>query len=373
MTARPLDSESRRRTVSAAVTIFVILFASIFVIHPVMAKINSQVTDDGKLLFTDGSFWIKWDPIGDHVVGDQFFVNGTTNISAGRIVQYDFYTRVDCHKKYCDYSDSIRNGNVTIKPARIPGINQFSILINTTGLKKTTERQSDQYIFSFTVFPSENSAKPDIFPGYYNYVTLTDNLFPEKIRENVTLNRLSMPDKSGNHYWIILDNDIAIYSYRYTVPCNQITGKTNLPAGENLYYSAFSSDDYLSIDAHVTERVLGGTVSQGEIPGINKFNITMNTSGFTEGKYFIIWNPRYNTSDRTDSISTSVFLSTFPASPEYNPSVTCPPLETNPDRAKPSISPSPASPASPSSIIVVFAALIGWAVVALNCQKRKDQ
>lgn len=355
---------------STRVAMFVILLASILVIHPVMATINSQVTDDGKLLFTDGSFWIKWDPIGDHVVGDQFFVNGTTNISAGRIVQYDFYTPVDCHKKYCDYSDSIRNGNVTIKPASIPNINRFSILINTTGLKNTTEPWSEQYRFSFTIFPSENSAKPDIFPGYYNFVTLSNNLFPEKIRENVTLNRLSMPDNSGNLYWIILDNDVVSYDYRYTIPCHQITGKTNIPAGENLYYSAFSYDDYLSIDSHVTDRVLGGTVIPGDIPGVNKFIIPINTSGFSKEEYLILWNPRYNASDYTNSVSSSVTFLDSPVPPVYNTSVTCPPLETNPDLTKPSISTSPASKASSLSVIIIYSALIITGMVVLKFRKR---
>jgi len=322
MTARPIPAERYRRPASAAVALALVI--CIFIAIPGIGATTNYPADDGTIHFSNGSSWIRWDPVSDHVAGDQFFVNGSTNISAGSLVQYEFYTPVDCHVKYCDSSDSIRDGNVTIGPGEIPGINRFSVRINATGLKNTTGPGSEQYFLSFRVFSSENSPESEDFPGFENFITRRSSLFSDSIRDSIESEGLSQSGEPGRYYWIALDYDTVSFVHDYSIPCDQITGMTNLPAGENLYYSAFSYDDYREIDRHVSNRTLGGSVVPGKIQGVNSFVIPLNTSGFSEIRYLVIWNPRYNASDRADSISTTVIF----ARPVSNNSETCPPRNT---------------------------------------------
>jgi len=356
MTAGPLDPECRRLMSGAVV---LVLVACVFITIPVMSGVMTEITDDGTLLFTNESFWIRWDPVSDHVAGDQFFVNGSTNISPGSVVQYEFYTPVDCHVKYCDYSDSIRDGNVTIGPGEIPGINRFSVRINTTGLKNTTGLRSEQYFLSFRVFSSENSPEPEVFPGFENFITRKSSLFSERIHDALESEGLSLHGEPGRHYWITTDYDIVSYVHDFSIPCDQITGMTNLPAGENLYYSAFPYDDYQEIDRHVSNRTFGGSVVPGKIQGINSFVIPLNTSGFLGTRYIVIWNPRYNASDRADSISTTVIF----ARPVSNNSETCPPILSGSVKEERDESASPKSAASHSALLIGYLAVICAAAV----------
>jgi len=355
MTARPLVAECRRMQASAAV----VLVACVFITIPVMGGVMTETTDDGTLLFTNESFWIRWDPVSDHVAGDQFFVNGSTNISPGSVVRYEFYTPVDCHVKYCDYSDSIRDGNVTIGLGEIPGINRFSVRINTTGLKNTTGPRSEQYFLSFRVFSSEKSPETDAFPGVDYFVTRRSSLFSESIRDSIESEGLSQYGEPGRYYWIAPDYDTVSDGYNYSIPCDRITGMTNLPAGENLYYSAFPYDDYREIDRHVSNRTFGGTVVPGKIPGINTFVIPLNTSAFSDSPNIVIWNPRYNVSDRAGSISTTVI---FGRPVSYNPE-TCPPILSGSGTDERNESASANSTASPSAIFMGCTAVICAAVV----------
>ena len=125
---------------------------------PVMAQLNITHMDDGKTLFTNGSYWIKWDPIDNHVVGDQFFINATTNLSPGTVILCYFYeTEFQCHTKICNFETSSTGAKFILGPGNSSGINHISVFINTTGFYA-----SDLYFFDFEVMspknPDESSA-----------------------------------------------------------------------------------------------------------------------------------------------------------------------------------------------------------------------
>jgi hypothetical protein len=108
------------------------------VIMPATADLKTTQTDDGKTLISNGTYWISWDPIGDHIVGDQFFINGTTNLSAGSEIYYQFFAPTGgCHTKICTGKSPGAGGDIIIEPSNTPGINKFSIFINTTIYKTT--------------------------------------------------------------------------------------------------------------------------------------------------------------------------------------------------------------------------------------------
>jgi hypothetical protein len=73
-------------------------------------------------------------------------------------------------------------------------------------------------------------------------------------------------------------------------------------------------------------RSIGGTVTQGEKPGINNLIINVNTSEISDWTdYVIIWNPRFNVSDGRGSPSTTILLRTQSSESPTN-SATCLPL-----------------------------------------------
>jgi hypothetical protein len=110
----------------------------------------------------------------------------------------------------------------------------------------------------------------------------------------ITNSRTAHPD-IGISYWMSASNVVD-----YTRPCYELTGITNLPAGETLTYS------FLDPSAGVQGLYRNGIVVPGEKPGMNRFIIHINTYNSTEWINLIIWNPRYNTSVRSDSLSTSM-------------------------------------------------------------------
>jgi hypothetical protein len=119
-----------------------ILFTFLLIV-PVAAELNNTRFADGTLLISNGSYWIRWDPVGDHDVGDRFFVNGTTNLPAGTTLYYQF--------SMWEYIKNAKNpgtgGNVVIEPEKSGNNNRFSIVINTTGF------HPDNYMFTFCVCP----------------------------------------------------------------------------------------------------------------------------------------------------------------------------------------------------------------------------
>jgi hypothetical protein len=303
-------------------------------------KTNITHTDDGKILVSNGTYWISWDPIGDHIVGDQFFINGTTNLSAGtEIYLYLIAPGGSCRTKICNRKSAGTGGYTILKPGTTYGINTFSLLFNTTDI------QSNQYFLYFDIIssPSQNPAEIDAFYRQEGLVDSTIFLFPEDWRSITARSKTTHPD-AGISYWISVSNVVE-----YTRPCYQLTGTTNLPPGETLSYSFFSPVEYgpdHNVDPirNLQGLFRGGIVVPGEKSGINRFNIPINTYNSSEWTNVIIWNPRYNTSDLQDSISTSTEF--HPSSDVQNVSTTCSvPLPTT-------------APTLPLSLMGTFGALV---------------
>jgi hypothetical protein len=334
------------------IVIAAILVLTLFIV-PVAAELKSTQTDDGKTLISNGTYWISWDPIGDHIVGDQFFINGTTILSAGTDIYYDFLAPSgSCRTKICTGKSPGIDGDIILKPGTTPGINTFSLLINTTDL------QSNWYVFLFQVISSDNLAEVDAF-HQYSQVDSSILLFPEDWQSITAHPQTTHPD-AGISYWMSVSNMVV----EYTRPCFQLTGTTNLPQGETLSYSFFSPIEFgpnHNIDPIKDVQGLyhGGTVVQGEKPGINRFIIPINTDNLTEWTNVIIWNPRYNTSDPRDTISTSTEF--HPSPDAQNVSTTC------------SATLPVTTPASPLSVMGTCGALFVILYIGLLIQRKEKR
>ena len=322
------------------IIIAAILVLTLFIV-PVAAELKSTQTDDGKTLISNGTYWISWDPIGDHIVGDQFFINGTTNLSSGtEIYLYLIAPGGSCHTKICNRKSAGTGGYTIIKPGTTYGINTFSLLINTTDL------QSNQYFFSFMVISSDNTTEVDAF---YQGSTVDSSilLFPEDWRSITERSRTTHPDPDIS-YWMSVSNLVE-----YTTPCYELTGTTNLPTGETLSYS------FLDPITNVQGLYRGGIVVPGEKPGINRFIIPVKTDNSTKWTNIIIWNPRYNTSVRSDTISTSTDFRPSPYA--QNVSTTC------------SATLPVTTPASPLSVIGTCGALFMVLCICLLTQRKEKR
>ncbi len=314
------------------------------VIMPATADLKTTQTDDGKTLISNGTYWISWDPIGDHIVGDQFFINGTTNLSAGSEIYYQFFAPTGgCHTKICNRKNAGTGGDIIFEPSISPGINKFSILINTT------DWQNNVFIFSFDMIRS-SSHNPEEVDAFYQEEGLVDSsilLFSEDLRGITERSRTTHPD-AGISYWMSVSNVVE-----YTRPCYELTGITNLPTGETLSYS------FLDPSAGVKGLYRGGIVVPGEKPRMNRFIIPINTNNSTEWINVIVWNPRYNTSNPSDSISTSMEFR--PLASAQNVTTTCsvPLPVTTPD--------------SPLSLIGTCGAILVFLCMCLVTKRKKQQ
>jgi hypothetical protein len=295
----------------------VILLTGVLVI-PVTAELNFTWTDNGKTLINNGTYWIQWDPAGNHIVGDPLVINATTNLSVGSIGYYEFYAPAGgCHLKVCNRSVWGTVGETRINSGDRSGLNEFSITINTTGF------QSNYYYFWFSLNSSTIPAETDAFNN--RFMVFPDVLlFSDEILPTVKFNSQSYPDDSGTRYWM------AFPAYvNYTRPCYQLTGWTNLPLDQRVSYSYFfpvDTGDTTNVDPiriNVQDQIAAGIVVPGDQPGINKLVIQMNTSKAIAGSgNIIVWNPRYNVSDPKDSIATSINL-WYPVSGYANVSGIC--------------------------------------------------
>jgi hypothetical protein len=260
-------------------------------VFPVSGITDISHSDNGKILITDGQTWVKIDPVSDHIVGDTFSFTGVTII--GQI-----YIRTPpCLQKTCNVDlNSYGNSNISIVQGYGSGVNSFSILINTSGIIP-----SDDYIFS--IFPE----KGDI--GYGDNIVL----FPK----NFIIQNFSSPSslsQSQKRYWIWINPLTNEPIYHQNVasvnPNFQLTGLTDLPAGDVIQYSIYPSS---VIDENFSEKNIvnvldenRGKVTFDNITGTNKFSININMSRMCPYTYYItLWNPRYNSSLANDFLSTS--------------------------------------------------------------------
>ncbi|MDD1727905.1 MAG: hypothetical protein LUQ50_02400 [Methanospirillum sp.] len=137
------------------------LMLTVMIILPVTAEINFTTLPDGSTKISNGTYWIAWERIGPHIVGDTFFVNGTTNLSAGTEIDYTFgaVSADYCHTKICNNTYGGAGGSLIIQPGTDGSPNITSILINSTGFK------SDEYYFTFMIISSAVPAEYDAFAG----------------------------------------------------------------------------------------------------------------------------------------------------------------------------------------------------------------
>ena len=159
------------------ILVLVILLAVVIIV-PVTAKINYTYSDDGKILISNGSYWTNWNPIGTHVAGIPFYINGTTNLTVGTVLGYELISgEYNVPKNYIP-KPPLTLGEVFVESGNTPRINTISILINTP------EHPSESYyVFEFRVLSSNISTEFESFNatiGLYRGVLLTqktDNNF----------------------------------------------------------------------------------------------------------------------------------------------------------------------------------------------------
>jgi hypothetical protein len=139
--------------------LFLIVLITLLFIVPVSAELRIQRTDDGKTLISNGSCWIEWDPIANHVVGDRFYINGTTNLTVGTVLGYELVPGVYNVQKNYIPKPPLAIGEAVVKPGNT-SINTISIFI------KNTENPSDNYyFFHFGVLSSIVPVEFDAFNG----------------------------------------------------------------------------------------------------------------------------------------------------------------------------------------------------------------
>ena len=121
---------------------------------------NFTCLDDGKTLVTNNSYWILWDRISPHYVGDTFYINATTNLSVGTVLKYEFYdaTPRNTPKHPIDSELSyLISGETRVKPGN--GLNN-SITIYTT---IPDNPKGWIYDLNYYTISSESSAQVDAF------------------------------------------------------------------------------------------------------------------------------------------------------------------------------------------------------------------
>jgi len=285
------------RVVLALIVIPIVIM---FVTVPVEANANISSTDDGKILIINGSNWMKLDPISDHIVGDTFNLTGTTNLPVGTplvsgVFSYDFF----CHEKICsnETMESHTLGNWGEVQSGIPDhINQISFQYNTGKLIS-----ADYFGFSIQA--------PSINAGYDTHMLM----FPTTSREKI--HSLFIPSFSHERYWLLidsLDNSSRPLNEGPEVKSPfQVTGLTNLPAGERIPYSLLSSEGFYSpgsTNQTISLASNSGYVLTGEKNGVNRFVVDVDASRICNNNWYwvVIWNPRYNATMPDDFMSTSM-------------------------------------------------------------------
>jgi hypothetical protein len=193
---------------------------------------------------------------------------------------------------------------------------------------------------------SHNQEEVDAFYQEEGLVDSSILLFSEDYRSITARSQTTHPDPDIS-YWMSGRNVVD-----YTKPCYELTGITNLPVGESLTYS------FLDPSTGVQGLYRGGIVVPGEKPGINRFIIPINTNNSTEWVNIIVWNPRYNTSNPSDSISTSMEFR--PSASAQNVTTTCSvPLPVT-------------TPASPLSLIRTCGAILVFLCICLVTKRKNN-
>jgi hypothetical protein len=164
-------------------SLIAILLAAMLVI-PVSAESVYTRFENGSTLVGNGSYWTLWEPVGNHTVGDRFFVNGTTNLPVGTVLQYEFV-----RWEYTNRNPGTL-GDFSIDQGTTADSNTFSFIVNTTGLRE------DNYFLTFYVCPvytcpsNNKDAAQALSPSYIvdtNFTRLVANPHQIAIPTSVSL------------------------------------------------------------------------------------------------------------------------------------------------------------------------------------------
>jgi hypothetical protein len=105
------------------------ILLTVVLVIPVSAESVYTRFDNGSTLVGNGSYWMLWEPVGNHTVGDRFFVNGTTNLPEGTVLAYQFF-----NWHYTRIKNPGTGGVFIIGPGGNANYNIFSFIVNTTDL-----------------------------------------------------------------------------------------------------------------------------------------------------------------------------------------------------------------------------------------------
>lgn len=115
-----------------------IFFTSLFslMIFPVSGVTNITHTEDGKILISNGTNWMKIDPVGDIIVGNPIIITGTTNLPVGSKINVQIFIAEDkCRQKTCDIDvNTFARVSSSVVQESGSGVNTFSMPIDTCGM-----------------------------------------------------------------------------------------------------------------------------------------------------------------------------------------------------------------------------------------------
>jgi hypothetical protein len=190
---------------------------------------------------------------------------------------------------------------------------------------------------------------------------------------------MTLSTKNNHEYWLAISHSHVSDVYSYTIPCDILRGETNLPVGENLNYSRFLPIENHSVGSKnqtvnpvvidPTVRFFGTKVTQGVIPGVNTFELLINTSDFSNGEGVIIWNPRYKPEESSGMVSATTFLSNYPSAPIKRDDSLCASMKLHP--LIQNISGTPSRISTSSSGLFFYTIFGSLAIVFILFQQRK--
>jgi hypothetical protein len=292
----PLTGDHSLTSSNKSHALILLVFAFLMLASPVVAEVNI-LKDEGKILITNGSSWVKINPISDHIVGDTFNLTGTTNLPVQSPFEGSLYTFFLCHMSNCSQDAIASHGNMSNGNVQMGGItNRISLQFNTEKFIS-----SDDFVLSL-YSPSIN----DIFITHVL-------MFPAESRKKI--NSLIPSSPSDDRYWLLIDSLDSTSKSLGEGPVKtsnfQVTGITNLPEGERIPYSILSSDGFYppnSTNQIITFAGYSGEIVRGERNNISNFIVDVDASQACDGRSYwvVLWNPRYNATLPGDFMSTSM-------------------------------------------------------------------
>lgn len=155
------------------------------IMMPATARMNVTTLDNGTRTYSNGTYWITWSPIGNHTVGDKFFINATTNLPAGTVFGYGYFSaNFPCHQKVCNDTGWAIWDYTIIVAGDHPKSNYMSIWIDTTGL-----HGDDMYF----MFGPIMSTLPPEYRAFYEDFIITGSLLTLPVTPGPSPTRSPVP------------------------------------------------------------------------------------------------------------------------------------------------------------------------------------